>query len=117
MNTDRLYEILRDTTTELRKGRVFEGAPSLVEQAGRGDDELIGGGVLEVYAMPHVNEAPPGIVKVDVIFEVIGVDKQRAEQHRAELIALLNDYPDPAELAGGPSYIAVGATIGSQSGA
>lgn len=117
MNLNRLYEILAETTTELRKGEVFEGTSSLVEQAKAGTDELKGGGTLEVYAMPHVDEAKPGLEKVDVEFMVIGVDKAIAERHRGELVKLLNKYPNPERLAGGPSYIEVGGVLGSQSAA
>lgn len=119
MNTTRLFEILNETTCELRKGRVFEGTPSLVEQAERGDDApLSGGGVLEIYAMPHVSEVPPDTLEmVDVEFEVIGVDKAKAESRRDELRAILDSYPRLDRLASGPSYIEVGSEIGSQSGA
>lgn len=117
MNVSRLHEILNDSTMQLRKGDVFEGTPELVEQAERGDPELKGGGVLEVYAMPHENEARNEIEKVDVEFITIGVDKAKAEQHRGELISLLSDYPEPDVLAGGPSYITVGAAIGDQGAA
>ena len=117
MNLTRLYEILAETTTQLRKGEIFEGTPELVEQARRGDEELKGGGVLEVFAMPHEAEAKPGVEKVDLEFLVIGVDRAAAEQHKAELIELLKTYPEPDRLAGGPSYIEVGAEIGDQGAA
>lgn len=117
MDTSKLYAILRETTVELRKGAVFEGTPSLVAQAEAGAEKLRGGGVLEIYAMPHVDEAPENIERVDVEFEVIGVDRDKAEARRGEFIALMDSYPQPERLAGGPSYIEVGAEIGSQSGA
>lgn len=117
MNTNRLFAILAETTVELRKGPVFQGTPGLVAQAERGDEKLTGGGVLEIYMMPHADEAPAGIEKVDVEFEVIGVDKAIAEKHRSELTAILNEYPAPDRLAGGPSYIEVGGVLGSQSAA
>jgi hypothetical protein len=118
MDTQRLYKILRETTVQLRKGEVYEGTPELVEQAKRGGDEpLKGGGVLEVYAMPHENEAKPNIEKVDMEFLVIGVDKEAAETHRAELVSILKTYPQQDRLAAGPSYIEVGAEIGDQGAA
>jgi hypothetical protein len=116
MDLNRLTAILMDATIELRKGEVFEGTPELVEQAKRGEKPT-GGGVLEIYAMPHVDEAAPDLIKVDVEFEIIGVHKATAEHHRDELVKLLQDYPEPDRLAAGPSYIEVGATIGSQSNA
>jgi hypothetical protein len=113
METKRLYEILRETTVQLRKGDVYEGTKELVDQAKSGEP-LKGGGVLEVYAMPHQNEALPHLEKVDVEFMVIGVDKTLAEKNRAELISILKTYPNPSRLAQGPSYIEVGAEIGDQ---
>lgn len=117
MDIEKLRKILAETTVELRKGPVFQGTPELVEQAERGNGKLAGGGVLEVYMMPHVDEAPANIERVDVVFEVIGVDLTVAEKHRADLIAILNNYPQPECLAVGPTYIEVGGVIGSQSAA
>lgn len=116
MNLSRLYEILGETTTQLRKGDVFEGTPELVEQAKAGK-KIEGGGVLEVYAMPHENEARPEIEKVDVEFLTIAVDKEKAEARKAELLAILGEYPAPERLAAGPSYIEVGGEIGDQGAA
>ena len=101
---------------QLRKGEVFEGSPELVKQA-RDGEELTGGGVLSIFAMPHESEAGPDLEKVDLHFITIGVYRLKAESKRAELLELLAEYPDPESLAGGPSYITVGAEIGSQSGA
>lgn len=115
MNTRRLYELLNEATVQLRKGEELEGTPALVEgiKAGKTLDELPGG-VVHVYAMPHEAQARPEIVKVDLHFIVVGVDKAKAEEIKPELIAILNDYPSPERLAGGPSYIEVGAELGDQ---
>src|SRR6202012_2479706 len=43
--------------------------------------------------------------------------KARAESHRAELVELLNNYPQAERIAQGPSYIEVGAEIGDQGAA
>ena len=117
MDINRLHEIIHETTVQLRKGEVFEGTPELVEQAKRGDEELKGGGVLEINAMPHVSQARPDLELVDVEFLTIGVDKAKAEACRGELVQILSTYPEPERLAGGPSYIEVGATIGDQGAA
>lgn len=117
MDTKTLYKILAETTVQLRKGEVFEGTPELVAQARSGAKELKGGGVLHVYAMPSVSEAPDTLVKIDVEFMVIGVDKEKAEAAKADLIKILKTYPQPEQLAAGPSYIAVGAEIGDQGAA
>jgi hypothetical protein len=116
MNVKRLYEILAETTCQLRKGEVLEGSPQLVEQAKRGE-ELTAGGVLEVYAMPHESEAKPDVEKVDMEFVVIGVSRAAAEERKAEVVSIMKEYPQPERLAGGPSYIEVGAEIGDQGAA
>lgn len=106
MNFDRLYEILRATTVQLRKGEEVERRQS-------GPIEVV-----EVYAMPHETEAP-NLEKVDVEFMIVGVDRDKAEAHKAELISILNQWPKDAAapLADGPSYIALGADIGDQGAA
>lgn len=117
MNIARLREILDKTTCQLRKGEQLEGTPELVEQAKRGE-QLKGGGTLEIYDMPHESDVrDPQVIKVDLVFVIIGVNKANADAHRSELIALLHEYPDPETLAAGPSYISVGATIGDQGAA
>jgi hypothetical protein len=105
MNIPRLYEILNETTVQLRKGAVVE-------------ESRVGPvAVTEVFSMPHVDEAMPGIEKVDLEFLVIGVDKAKAEARKDELVELLRQYSDLDELGQGPSYIAVGARIGDQGAA
>jgi hypothetical protein len=105
MDLNRLYAILRDTTVQLRKGAEVEH-----ERVGPVD-------VTHVWAMPHESEAPPSMEKVDCALLTVAVDKARAETVRADLVALLADYPEPDRLAGGPSYIEVGAVIGDQGAA
>lgn len=106
MNFDRLYEILRSTTVQLRKGEEVERRQS-------GPIEVV-----EVYAMPHETEAP-NLEKVDVEFMIVGVDRDKAEAHKAELVSILDQWPKDAAapLADGPSYIALGADIGDQGAA
>lgn len=116
MNLDRLYHILGETTCQLRKGEEIEGTPELVEQIKRGDKELKGGGVVEIYDMPHVSEARPDLNKIDMEFVVIGVDRKKAEEHKQELIEILNEM-DPQMMRDGPSYIHMGAEIGDQGAA
>ena len=116
MNTTRLHAILRDCTMQLRKGDVVHGDKPLVDAINAGQTENLPGGVVTIDAMPHTDEVS-GIEKVDCHFLVIGVDKAKAETHRLELISILNNYPKPARLAGGPSYIEIGAEIGDQGAA
>lgn len=102
MDLDRLYQILRDTTVQLRKGAEVE------------EREVSGVKVIEVYDMPHESKVPDGIVKVDCHFIVVGVDKAKAQSHREELLKILKSYP---RLTDGPSYIEVGGEIGDQGAA
>jgi hypothetical protein len=105
MNLDKLYEIIRETTMQLRKGEV-------VERLMAGSVEVV-----EINAMPHVREAPAALEIVDLELLAVGVDKEAAAKRKDELVALLHDYPQPDRLAGGPSYIEVGAEIGDQGAA
>ncbi len=104
MNTTKMYELLNKTTIQLRKGEMIEN-----KKVGNLD-------VTEIYMMPHETELknPDEFELVDIIFVTIGVHKESAEKHKQELIELLNDYPDQTTLKSGPSYITVGADIGSQ---
>lgn len=106
MNIKRLYEILAETTCQLRKGAEVE---ERVEPSGLH--------VKEIYSMPHESEALPEIEKVDVEFMVIGVNKTAAAERKQELIDILREYPNPQSLADGPSYITVGGEIGDQGAA
>ncbi|QPF81708.1 hypothetical protein IC762_12490 [Bradyrhizobium genosp. L] len=118
MDLNRLYKILNETTVQLRKGEVIHGTPELVDAIKEGvESDKLPGGVVTFDMMPPANDAPDDLVKVDLEFLVIGVNKVEAEKHKAELVNLLNEYPDPASLAGGPSYITVGAEIGDQGAA
>jgi hypothetical protein len=107
MDLKSLYDILNDTTVQLRNG------PEVEERAAPGG----GVHVTEIFAMPHERDAKPNIEKVNLEFLVIGVDRDAAERRKAELIGILNSYPQPDRLAGGPSYIEVGAEIGDQGAA
>lgn len=119
MNLDRLYKILAETTVQFRKGEAVTGTPSLVEEFKnlKPDEALKGGGVLGIYAMPHESEALPSVEKVDLSFLTIGVDRAAAEKHRAELVGIMQSYPNPDRLQSGPSYIEVGGEIGDQGAA
>jgi hypothetical protein len=96
MNLERLNEILDQTCASFRKGEKivgnhFYGFPHVSTVEGRGDTEL-----------------------VDCHFIKVGVLKQKAEEVRAELIEILNEYPDLEQLKGGVSYIELGVVLGSQ---
>ena len=105
MNLTRLYEILSETTSEYRKG------PEVTKEITENLE------VTHVYAMPPLEEAPETDVMVDVHFMQIAVNKDKAEKVRNELNEILDTYPDPERLRGGPSYIEVGAVIGDQGAA
>ena len=102
MDLDRLHKIIEITTKEFRKGE------AVIEK------EADGVKVTEIFAMPHETQIPPELEKVDCHFIVIGVDKKIGEPLKDELEQILQQYPAPERLAGGPSYIEVGAKVGSQ---
>jgi hypothetical protein len=106
MNTERLYRILGETTIQIRKGEIVNK-----------HEPKDGIAVTEIYMLPAEDEVRPNLERVDMEFVTIGVDKAKAETHKAELIEILKHYPRPDELAGGPSYIAVGGVIGDQGAA
>ena len=106
VNLERLHEIIRKTTVQLRKGEA-------VEEHQTGNIHTT-----EVFAMPHEDQVVnDGIKKVDCHFIVVGVDKIKAEHYRDELFEILKTYPEPDRLAGGPSYIEMGRMIGDQGAA
>lgn len=104
MDLDRLYAILDDATVQLRKGEIVTIKAATEE---RPLNEIT------IDAMPHV-EAGKGLEIIDLELLSVGVNKAKAEQHQAELLDILSDYPEPERLAGGPSYIEVGAELGDQ---
>lgn len=108
MDTKRLIEILAATTAQFRKG-----AESITELA----TPKVPVHVTHIFAMPHESDARADLEMVDLHFVKIGVDKTKAEEHRAELVDLLEGYEPREELAGGPSYIHVGGRIGDQGAA
>jgi len=102
MNSERLYQLLQDTTQVYRKGaevetRQFENVKTV-----------------EVFGYPHSSEVlqDKGYDKVDMVFVDVVVDKQVAMQRKSELESLLSEYPDPERLAGGPSYVELAPSIG-----
>lgn len=114
---DKLYNILKECTVQLRKGEIVHGTPELVDAINSGiEAKDLPGGVVSIDMMPPIEAAREDLIKVDCHFLVIGVDKAKAEQHRAELIEILNNWPG-GSLKEGPSYITVGGTIGDQGAA
>lgn len=102
MDVERLWEVIRETTREFRKGEeVTEQKKGRLR-------------VVEIFAMPHESEIPEGLEQVDCHFITVGIDKAKAEEYRQELMGLLLDYPIPGHLEQGPSYIEVGGVVGDQ---
>jgi hypothetical protein len=91
-----LNEILEETCGGFRKGEQIEGN--------------------HFYGFPHVStvEDRGDTVLVDCHFIKVGVLKQKAEEVKAELIEILNQYPYLERLKNGISYIELGAVLGSQ---
>jgi hypothetical protein len=110
MDVQKLYQILNETTQQLRKG---ERMKETTNDAFK---------VTEIYDMPNQMEAFPNEdmlltwEMVDIHFITIAVNLERAAARRDEFIAILDSWPNK-ELKNGPSYIAVGATIGDQGAA
>ena len=98
MNLDHLQAIIDKCTLPLRKG------PEAVE-CGEGASQGI-------VTVPHLDEAGRDLEEVDMWFLVVGVDKAKAQERKAELIELLKSYPEPVVISNGLfSYITVGAVI------
>jgi len=99
---DKLIEICKEATIQLRKG-------DIVEKRTSGNIE-----VTEIYMMPHVSKASNSLEKIDMEFITIGVNREIAEKNRQAFIEICESYPRPDRLAAGPSYIEVGAEVGDQ---
>lgn len=104
MDLDKLYRILDETTVLLRQGEEVTE-----EQIGRTT-------VTTIQTMPHESEAPT-LEKIDLALVTVGVDRQKAEERKEAFLECLRQYPDQAQLKGGPSYIHLGAEIGDQGAA
>lgn len=102
MNTQKLYDLLKETTQVYRKG-------SLVEEKNVGNLHVV-----EIFGYPHTSTAPNNnkYEKIDMIFVDVLVDKEKAEARKKELETLLAEYPQPDRLAGGPSYIELAPNLG-----
>lgn len=102
MDLDLLWDVIKDTTTEFRKGAAVTT-----------DNRVEGAEVVHLYGMPHADHVPPELERVDVHFELVGVDKERAEARRDDLLRVLREWPDD-RLSAGPSYIEAGGVVGDQ---
>jgi hypothetical protein len=98
-----VLDALNASTAEFRKGA------EVVEEAPKGGVQ-----VTHVYGMPHYHDAPAGMILHDLVFIKVGVDPDAAERVRDVLEDWLRAYPEPERIAGGPSYIELGAQLGSQ---
>jgi hypothetical protein len=102
MDSERLYQMLEDSTEVFRKGKEVQVRKS--------------GGVkaMEVFGYPHINEAPSGdeYERVDMIFIDVLVDKKKATGYAEDLKDILSEYPQPERLAGGPCYIELAPACG-----
>lgn len=99
---NKICSILAEVTQEFRKG---EAVTEKVTGSVR---------VVDVYMMPHVSDAHPGLEMVDVWYINVGVDKTKALTRRDELVALLDEWPTEQPLTSGLSYITMGGELGSQ---
>lgn len=60
-----------------------------------------------------VDEAAPGSVLIDLHFVVVAVHMDEANHHAPRLVEILETYPEPDRLAGGPNYVELGSWIGT----
>jgi len=88
-----LHSILNDCCAEFRKG-------AEVTTRTVGNIE-----VTDVYMMPHVDDAPPHLVLVDVHFMFVGVKAATAAELREDLIAILDEHRHLLER--GPSFMTI----------
>ncbi len=103
MQTQKLNQILEESTYVYRKGEV-------VEERQEGNVN-----VTEFFRYPHTSKAPVnGVDKIDMIFVDVVVDKERAEQYRKDITDILKDYPQQERLVGGPSYIELAPNLGME---
>lgn len=98
---NRILEIIEATTQVFRKG------PEIVKTKGEHID------ITEVFAMPPVDEAGD-LIQIDVVFMVVGVDREKAIPYRYELFNILRQWSPM--LSSGPSYIAIGSVITGDQG-
>lgn len=95
-------EAVLATTAEYRKGEeVVQHPPDR------------GVAVTEIFAMPHVDQAEHPVL-VDVHFMVIGIDPEKVDDLNLSdrMLAWCRGHVDL--VASGPSYITLGAEVGSQ---
>lgn len=119
MDTDRLYELIRDCAVQCRTGPAVtvDGEEATEQQRSEINEGTLAGGIIEFFAMPHVSEVQkqrPDLKIVDMVFIDVAVDPVKAEKHRDEIVRILNDYPEMERLKGGPSYMEIGAVLGDQ---
>lgn len=117
-----LTEHITELTTPYRKGfgMTVNGRPvgaghafaqaTIADAAKVAKDEGLEG-VVEIWGYPPI---PPDKVTIDVHFFHVGI-APHAKQHRDDVVSAIKaEYPDLDRLRHGPSYIEVGATLGSQ---
>jgi hypothetical protein len=102
MDSERLYQMLEDSTEVFRKG-------AAVQTIKTGNVEVV-----EVFGYPHTNEAPSGdeYEKVDLVFVDVLVNKEKAKGYAEDLKDILSEYPQPERLAGGPCYMELAPACG-----
>jgi hypothetical protein len=116
-----IHEIIVESCSSFRKGSdlIIDGRPATPEQREalmKGEDITAnaesdhGVMVVEIFDMPNISDTPEGIYLVDVHFIVIGVNLEKAEENKADIIAWLQANLEPREY----SYIELGGVIEDQ---
>ena len=117
-----IYDILRATTGEFRKGSdlVIDGQPATDEQRAAYNAALDAkeiprvGNVVELNFMPPLDAMREDLEKVDMHFFVVGVAKDEAEKYRQEIADWMRSNYTAEELQGEIPYTALGGAIGDQ---
>ncbi|MHB1830019.1 MAG: hypothetical protein ACYCO0_01365 [Candidatus Micrarchaeaceae archaeon] len=100
MNVHQLFEMIEDSTRVSMKGDEADIRESGTAQT------------IALLGYPHTSQYET----INLIFFNVVVDKQKAEKYKDELKTILNEYPSPGRLAGGPSYIELAGAIGIEQG-
>lgn len=94
-----IWEAIDRATSEYRKGDAVTTS------------ETAGVEVTEVFAMPHVDQAPDDVELVDLHFLQVGVNRVQAEAVRETIEQWCDEHQRMTE---GPSYIEVGGMLDDQ---
>jgi hypothetical protein len=113
--------VIRPSTTEIKMNavQIREITHLCVKAHRKGEIESVtttpqGLEVKEMFFMPHANEIPAGLVRLDVEFFIAAIDKVEAEKHKADLKVMIEEGMGAERLSKEIGYIDWGGLIGDQ---